>query len=634
MEARRSLLQLLQSSPGLGRILRGHANAITRVAITPDGKTIASGDAGAAVRLWNIDGRALFEQPIHGGQAARDNEIRELTFSPDGALVALGTLGGNVWFGDVRTGKQRFVDSSFGSTISALAFTPDNKQVLVGAVSLKILDPEADALVEPSFASFALPRAAAISPDGAIVVASLPQGLVFFDYRSRTQIGEPVAQDESPEVLRFSPDGGWLAHASRNGSVRLLDVKTRAWTGPAVRHEGYVLAAVFASQDTRLLTMWSDGSLRWHDLRNLELNGASASFGELTSAAFAPDLKTIVTGHADGTVRIQNVDETVHPLGIGVRTGEWLNDVAFSPDGKTLAIADDYGVTLRNLATGTEKRSSKIYGVLSVAFTPDGRTLATAGKEGVKFWNLDTNDVVIAADKDNRAYTWRIVVTPDGNLAGFGGESLRLWDIRQRKIVATLPAGKGDVEGLAVDPSGRLLAASSEDKSIYFFALPSGNPSGPPIALGARSRSLAFTPDGKSLVVGARMILFDVKTRTQSGRPLIEKIDDSDSIAFSPDDTLMAAAGSGRSLIVIDWPTRQPLGGSLFPPSPHEVISGVAFSPDGTVLAASERRQMLWLLDGSVEQWIARACRVANRNLTREEWARYVPDQPYRETCH
>ena len=63
------------------------------------------------------------------------------------------------------------------------------------------------------------------------------------------------------------------------------------------------------------------------------------------------------------------------------------------------------------------------------------------------------------------------------------------------------------------------------------------------------------------------------------------------------------------------------------------MISGVAFSPDGKLLAASDRGETLWLWDGGALQWIARACRIANRPLSRDEWSRYVPDEPYRRTC-
>lgn len=129
------------------------------------------------------------------------------------------------------------------------------------------------------------------------------------------------------------------------------------------------------------------------------------------------------------------------------------------------------------------------------------------------------------------------------------------------------------------------------------------------------------------------MVVFDAKTRQRVGNPLPDHPSRVTKIAFSPHGGLMVSSGMARSATILDWPTRQQLGGPLFPESQYEVISGVAFSPDGKILACSERRQMLWLLDGGVEPWIARACRVANRNLTRDEWARYAPDEPYRETC-
>lgn len=65
-----------------------------------------------------------------------------------------------------------------------------------------------------------------------------------------------------------------------------------------------------------------------------------------------------------------------------------------------------------------------------------------------------------------------------------------------------------------------------------------------------------------------------------------------------------------------------------------DAVASVAFSPDGKTLAAGSGDTTIILLDVSLESWQDRACRIANRNLTRAEWEKYIGDiEPYRATC-
>jgi hypothetical protein len=57
------------------------------------------------------------------------------------------------------------------------------------------------------------------------------------------------------------------------------------------------------------------------------------------------------------------------------------------------------------------------------------------------------------------------------------------------------------------------------------------------------------------------------------------------------------------------------------------------FGPDGESIVALAETGQAWLWNISVERLRQRACRTANRALTREEWQRFLPDRDYDSAC-
>lgn len=292
-------------------------------------------------------------------------------------------------------------------------------------------------------------RGVAFSPDGKLLASSGADSTVrLWDVRTGKQ--KAVLEGHTDEVMgvAFSPDGSLLASCGgagryddpRPGELFLWDVATRKRRAMLTPHAGCVLSLSFAP-DGKTLASASRGYIADEEANEAKLWDVTTGvvIGELADAekqvAFSPDGETIAAMQEEGVGLYRT-----GTLKRRRRIKGNIDAFAFSPDGATLAVGtslpDDEALLLYDMQTGKRQRnweSGDRY-VSAIAFSPDGTRIAVARYEE----DIDVRDAAtgerlgLLADSQ---FPPSVCFSPDGKIVAAGGADgmVKLWDVASRK---------------------------------------------------------------------------------------------------------------------------------------------------------------------------------------------------------
>ena len=573
-----------------GRLLYQTAEANvtgpTSLAIRPDGTVVAWSTCAAigkdqlgngiclrgSVLAWDAVSGQTTTHPLEG-----DSPVASIAFSPDGRILAVGFYSGLVSLLDAGSWTKTASWQGPPGMVPSLAFGHDGATLVV--TSSGLAGPTPGALLDPHDAG---------------QIDLLPG-----DITVGTNL-DPTSNTIAVAGCYQSDHSGW---SCEQGIVRMWDVGSSPPPSQA-----------FAPTTTSLgLTLLSPRGNRLARAACVRMDKVNESNDRCVDGRV--DIVDVATGKPWGK-----------PL-VGLSSAVDL--AAFTDTGDRLVTAS----------------CSRWDAVLIV------KCLATH----IDLWEVSSGTRVRPSLVSSENYPSALLLGPDGRTLMLGaGYVVERWDlVTGQKATDSLPGWpeKSFLDAMAFSPDGTSLAVAScaehlnfqslecQTTEIRIWSTATWRTSGAPIVLsadltrtiGLNVSDLAFSPDGAQMAIATTegIRFWDVASGKLSDR-LIPAVNVA-SIAYARNGKLLAVAerrggNDPHTITLWDLELRQPLGPAF---DDGELGAGLAFGMDDATLYSDSG--LAWDVDPAA--WKARVCRMARRDLTAEEWTRYVGTGAYRATC-
>lgn len=630
---------------GQPALLRAHKELITTADFSPDGRFILTVSWDGTAQVWNGNGtRHLVTFRDHEGK------IFSARFSRDSNQIVTASEDGTARVWRVDLSEEPIVLKANKYALFSAAFSPDGKQIVTGSVDRTARIWYANGSGEPvEFTHEDSVRDAVFSEDGSQILTTLhDNSLRVARVHNPSNFVALRGHTARIKSAVFSSDGERVLTASDDKTARIWSIASGATT--VLRgHDAAVSSAAFSADGEHILTSSEDGTVRlWSEYEGQYLTiGATDPQSRMMGASFSPDSRHLLVASGK-TAQVWEAGSLRRPV-VVFRSPDWnVTSASYSPDGQRILVTDGYSAYVLDSDSSAPPivLSDPNGRVLSAAFSANGKRILTSGtNHTVRLWNADGSNQPIILDYEDYCLTEPQLSADGQRLLTDSLSATRIWSMDGSNHFIEL---RRDIsfgyperwERAIFSPDGKRILAW-EHGDVYFLR-PDG--SGEPsflTHLDGWSIMSAFSLDGSRVALASESssghavrVLF---TDGRSGPVDLRGHDDGiTSLAFNADGTRLLSTSRDKTARV--W-NSDGSGEPLILRGHQGAVTGAEFSPDGKRVVTISGEPGLDV-DGTVRVWVidveillTKACQYAGRNLTRDEWARYMPGEPYRKTC-
>ncbi len=393
--------------------LQGHTAWLTDVAISPDGKLVATASFDQTIRVWRTETAqevSIFKR--------HEETVGAIVFSPDGKYVASSSPSTvRVW--SAITGEQTIELEKDGSRFVSITFSPDGKHLAIAnglrAQVFEALTGKLSATMEGHTGIVSLQgeniqghiRAIDISPDGRFLLTGAGDNTArVWDFFTGQQIAVLDGHTEPITTARFSADGHHVLSASSDHTAKIWDLKSARTIATLTGHSAPITDADFSRDGSMVVTGSEDSTARiWDAQKGTQLFVLRGHSDWLHTTRFNPDGSLIVSSSKDGTARVWNPRSGLLISSL-VGHREELSTAKFSHDGSFIVTASLDKAARIWQARRSNPRSKFFtkflgheHGLLTVRFSPNGeRLLISSLDRASSIWNPWTGKKVAMSE--------------------------------------------------------------------------------------------------------------------------------------------------------------------------------------------------------------------------------------------